>query len=155
MDKETVMAEKKIFPMLNNAWCDAYGKPKKLWHGGYSKLENPFKINQRSGESYKEAIIRSQGGQGERGRKNMSVPVEDCGFDKRLTKKFWKNGIKTLGDVHYKVMAHTNPESREWENKVLLQAHKDFRKKYTEGQHLQIGSIRHDSGVYGDLSAKG
>ena len=31
--------KKKIFPMMNKFWHDEYGKPRKLWHGGYSTLE--------------------------------------------------------------------------------------------------------------------
>jgi hypothetical protein len=111
--------KKKIFPMMNKFWHDEYGKPRKLWHGGYSTLENPFKYSTKEQGKFDDIIA-----------KNMTVPVEDCGFDKRLTKKFWENGISTLGDVYY--MSVTT----------------DCRKSYTQKQYEQIGSVKYDAGIY-------
>ena len=129
------MERKKIWPMVNDFWNDGYGNSRKLWHGGYSKLENPFSINQQPDETYSQAITRSQEAHNDIVEKNMSVGVEDCGFDKRLTEKLVDNGIFTLGDVH--VMMETK---RLWVYEI-----------FTEKQTTQIGAVRHDSGVYGKI----
>ena len=129
------MERKKIWPMMNNFWNDDYGNSRKLWHGGYSKLENPFSINQQPDETYRQAITRSKEAHNDIVEKNMSVGVEDCGFDKRLTEKLVDNGIFTLGDVHD--MMETK---RLWVYEI-----------FTEKQTVQIGAVRHDSGVYGKI----
>ena len=107
--------------IMTREWESEPGKPRKDFKGEYSELLAAGRTKDfPTMEDFLAAI-----------QHNRQVAIEKCGFDKRLLKKFQRNGITTLGQV------------RE------LQERSDYHDmNYTRKQKDSIGAFIHDTRLY-------
>ena len=104
--------------LLTCAWEYEPRKPKKDFKGEYSELLAAGRTKDFPKQEDFLAAIEH----------NRQVPIEKCGFDKRLLEKFQKNGITVFGEV------------RELQERI------DYHDtNYTRKQKDSIGSFIHDT----------